>query len=69
MSAPDNIDGGINLVPAYQGPAPPAKTGLHRYCFLVYAQHGALANAKLKLVDDHSRGKWDVVPDKALASK
>ena len=43
-----------------QGPAPPPKTGPHRYIFLVYKQKGAIEASKVpKLSDDH-RGGWSL---------
>jgi len=48
-STTDHVDvhKGHNVVP-YMGPAPPRKTGLHRYVFLVYKQQGQLPTHNLK---------------------
>ena len=48
-STTDHVDAhkGHNVVP-YMGPAPPPKTGLHRYCFLVYRQQQQLDTHNLK---------------------
>ena len=45
----DHVDAhkGHTVVP-YMGPAPPPKSGLHRYVFLVYAQQAQLATHALK---------------------
>ena len=42
-----DVHKGHNVVP-YMGPAPPPKSGLHRYVFLVFKQHGELATHNLK---------------------
>jgi len=48
-SGSDHIDlhKGHNVVP-YMGPAPPPKSGLHRYVFLVYLQRGQVDTHNLK---------------------
>ena len=42
-----DIHKGHNVVP-YMGPAPPAKSGLHRYVFLVYRQQGQVDTHNIK---------------------
>ena len=42
-----DVHKGHSVVP-YMGPAPPPKSGLHRYVFLVFKQHSALETHNLK---------------------
>jgi len=68
----DHIDThkGHTIVP-YMGPAPPPKSGLHRYVFLIYKQHANLSTHNIKTMGD-SKDKMDerksFIPDKWLRS-
>ena len=42
-----DVHKGHSVVP-YMGPAPPAKSGLHRYVFLVFKQHSQIDTHNLK---------------------
>jgi len=57
---PSSIGEGYEITPHYQGPAPPPKTGLHRYCFLVYKQSGVFDVSKLAKVAENKRGGWQL---------
>jgi len=69
-STSDHVDvhKGHNIVP-YMGPAPPRKTGLHRYVFLVYKQSGQLPTHDIKsfgVGKDGSEERKLFQPDKWL---
>jgi phosphatidylethanolamine-binding protein (PEBP) family uncharacterized protein len=56
---PNSLGEGYEVT-SYMGPAPPAKTGLHRYCFLVYKQNGVFDVSKLHKIPDDKRGGWQI---------
>ena len=56
---PYAIEQGATLA-QYQGPAPPPNTGLHRYCFLVYAQTGVVEAKTISVYTDEQRPGWSL---------
>ena len=59
VPGPEQIGSGFPVA-SYQGPAPPPKTGLHRYVLMVYAQKGSFESSKQKTFGDDNRGGWNI---------
>jgi len=60
-----DVHKGHNVVP-YMGPAPPAKSGLHRYVFLVFKQHSQVETHNLKGFGQDQDSRKSFVPEQWL---
>lgn len=60
VPGPYNLEQGHVLAP-YVGPSPPPNTGLHRYCFLVYAQTGVIEADAIHVYKNDQRPGWSLV--------
>jgi len=60
-----DIHKGHNVVP-YMGPAPPPKSGLHRYVFLVFVQHASIDTHNLKGFGKEQDSRKSFLPEQWL---
>ena len=60
-----DVHKGHNVVP-YMGPAPPANSGLHRYVFLVFKQHGAVDTHNMAGFGKEADSRKSFVPEQWL---
>jgi len=60
-----DIHKGHNVVP-YMGPAPPPKSGLHRYVFLVFKQHASLDTHNLSGFGKEQDSRKSFLPEQWL---